>query len=419
MSSLYCVDGARLQASLEQIADYGATDRGGVTRITLSEEDRLARQQLRSWFEDAGCELHVDPIGNMFAVRRGINSTLRPVLTGSHCDSQPRGGKFDGILGILAGLEVVRRLNELKIELERDLIVVNWTNEEGSRFTPGCTGSGVWAGTFDLEEMYKLTDRQGTTLVDALTAIGFKGESALHPLVPHAAFELHIEQGPLLHRRRTPIGVPRGIVCLRWYDVSITGAANHAGTTPMELRSDALYAFSRITSAICEIAIGADDVVATVGEIHVVPNSRNVIPSTVVFTIDVRGWDEKLTDEVCRDIEQALRYHSAEARCRVSIPSVWKEPPTEFDRRLVAMVETTAEDLGLSWLSMVSGASHDMMFVSQVGPGAMIFVPSIDGISHSELEQTSPADCAAGADVLLNCIIRTANEKEQPTDTSV
>jgi len=405
-------DPARLTRFLTEIATFGATKNNGVTRLALSDEDRDARDRLREWFEAAGCETRIDRMGNMFFVRPGKNRDLPPVLTGSHCDSQPQGGRFDGILGIIGGLEAVCALNDAGVTLERDLIVVNWTNEEGSRFTPGTTGSGVFAGKLDREAMYALTDRDGLTFGGELERIGYKGAEDFDPRPLHANFEYHIEQGPVLERREKTIGVPKGIVCLRWYDVDIHGVPNHAGPTPMNERRDAVYAFARMASEIFEIGLASDNVVATVGEVHPSPNSRNVIAGHVHFTIDVRGWDEAETDRVCGEIEKCIQTHAEVTGTGADIRRTWEVERAPFNPALVSLVRETADKLGLPALDMVSGASHDTVYINQFAPSAMIFVPSIGGRSHAEVEETSWADCAAGADVLLNCIIKTCNDPE-------
>jgi N-carbamoyl-L-amino-acid hydrolase len=403
---------ARLERYLTQIASFGATKEAGVSRLALSDADKGARDKLSQWFKELGCELTVDRMGNMFFVLPGRDRQLPAVMTGSHCDSQPKGGRFDGILGIIAGLEVINTLNDAGIKLERDLIVVNWTNEEGSRFTPGTTGSGVFTGQLDREKMYGLTDRAGLTLGGELERIGYKGDEDFDPLPLHANFEYHIEQGPELERQGRTIGVPKGIVCLRWYDVQVHGVPNHVGPTPMDARQDALYAFSRMARQVFDIGLCAGDVVASVGEVHVTPNSRNVIAGHVHFTIDIRGWDEAKTDSVCEDIERALQSIGNEVRCAVEIRQTWAASRAEFNPELVALVHSAAGELGLSALDMVSGASHDTLYINQVAPSAMIFVPSIGGRSHAEVEETSWADCAAGADVLLHCILKAGNDEE-------
>ena len=410
MSTQLRVERKRLQKRLEDIAQFGRTPGGGVTRITLTEEDRQGRNQLIAWFKEEGCEIQVDLIGNIFAIYPGTDRSLAPVLTGSHNDTQPGGGRFDGTLGVIAGLEVISTLRANNIRPKRDIIVADWTNEEGTRFTPGCTGSGVWAGKLHLEAMYRLADQEGKLLGDELVKIGYKG-AATGPRLPlHAAYELHVEQGPILDQKNITIGIPEGIVSPRWYDVDITGEANHAGSTPMDGRRDALHAFSRIHQRIREIAIEVNNLVATVGEVEVFPNSRNVIPAKVHFTIDVRGWHVAETDYVCDAIEQAIETLAAEEGCTAKVHRIWGEGRADFNPHLMGIIESCARNLGYSTLRMYSGASHDMIYINQVAPGAMIFVPSVGGKSHSEIELTSYEDCAAGADVLLNALLLSANE---------
>jgi N-carbamoyl-L-amino-acid hydrolase len=374
----------------------------------LTDEDKQGREQLINWFREEKCEIYIDAIGNIFAVYAGKDRDLTPVLTGSHNDTQPHGGKFDGTLGVIAGLEVLSTLRENNIELERDVIVANWTNEEGTRFTLGCIGFGVWAGKLDLEEMYLLTDKNGNKLGEELDRIGFKGDSVYPRLPLHAAYELHVEQGPVRDNLDISIGIPEGIVSSRWYDVDIYGEANHAGSTPMPGRKDALHTFSLMNLKIRDIALSAGEMVATVGEIKVGPNSRNVIPGNVHFTIDVRGWNVAKIDKACTDIESATHEIALATECSVNIKRTWQERRADFDSTLLGVIEECAQELNLNYIHMYSGASHDMIYINQVAPGAMIFVPSIGGRSHSEIENTFYSDCAAGADVLLHCIMRSA-----------
>lgn len=411
MNDILTINAARLQARLESMARFGGTSGGGVTRLALSDEDRDGRVQLRAWFEEAGCEVLVDAIGNMFAVYSGQDRTLDPVLTGSHNDTQPRGGRFDGTLGVLAGLEVAATLHDHGIRLQRDLIVANWTNEEGTRFTPGCTGSGVWSGKLALPDMYALQDADGRTVRDELERIGFLGTDQ-GPARLHAAFELHIEQGPVLDREGITIGVPAGIVSPRWYDVDVYGEANHAGSTPMSGRRDAMCAFARMCTFIQDRAAAEEAVVGTVGEVTVHPNSRNVVPEHVHFTIDIRGWDVARTDAVCRDVEAALESIATTEGCTVTYGRTWEEPRADFHPLLCDLIEECAVRLGYANRRMYSGASHDMIYINQVAPGCMIFVPSIGGKSHSEIEDTAYADCAAGTNVLLHCLLEAGNRKD-------
>lgn len=400
------INAKRLQQRIEAMAALGMGQSGGVSRLALTDMDKAGRELLIKWFEELDCLLHIDPIGNMFFTYPGENQELAPILTGSHNDTQPDGGKFDGTLGVLAGLEVVETLKEKGQKLSRDLIVVNWTNEEGSRFSPGCTGSAVWSKKIDQDTMYTLTDNQGKTVQEELTRIGFLGESDFPRQEFHAAFELHIEQGPVLDHEKITIGIPEGIVSPRWYRVKVRGEANHAGSTPMTGRQDAMYAFARMCTETIETARAFETVVATIGHVETTPNSLNVIPGQVDFTIDIRGWDVENTDTVCSKVESALQEIADQTDCQVEIDRFWEEPRVTFDQGLMDAIEESCKDLNISYKRMYSGANHDMIYVSMIAPGAMIFVPSIGGKSHSPLEDTLYEDCTAGVNTLLHSILK-------------
>ncbi len=404
------INGERLESRLREMGAVGKTAEGGVSRIALSDADVAARQLLICWFEEEKCQIHIDEIGNIFAVRKGRQLGLAPVLIGSHNDSQPNGGNLDGTLGILAGLEVVSTLNDQALELARDLIVAVWTNEEGTRFTPGCTGSGVWSGALDRDAMYQLRDATGVTLYDELVRSEFLGSDPFVPGPLHAAFELHIEQGPVLDAQKIPIGIVEGIVAPHWYDVRLKGETNHAGSTPMTMRRDPVLALCRIGQLLHERAAACTDLVATVGEVHVTPNSRNVIAGAVRFSMDIRGWQEEQTETFCNDIEQAIVQIAEECGCSVELNKIWQEKRTDFDPRLQQILRDCCRELQLPFLDMHSGANHDMVYVGQVAPAAMIFVPSIGGKSHSPQEETNIADCIAGTNVLFQSVSRCANE---------
>ncbi|WP_051309572.1 M20 family metallo-hydrolase [Desulfogranum japonicum] len=406
MNSSITINSERLQQRLEAMAGIGCTQDGGVSRLALSDADAEGRRILAQWFEEQGCSTHIDPMGNMFFTFAGKDSTLPPLLTGSHNDTQPNGGRFDGTLGILAGLEIISTLRDHGITLQRDLIIVNWTNEEGSRFSPGCTGSGVWAGQLDRKSMYTLCDQSGKKLHQELQRTGFLGNQEFTRKKLHAAVELHIEQGPVLDREGIAIGIPEGIVSPRWYTVQLTGETNHAGSTPMKGRKDALYAFARMCSAIHDVAADADTVVATVGHIQVTPNSLNVIPGKVEFTMDIRGWDVANTDSVCTGIEKRLNELAEETGCSIKIKRFWEEARVDFNPQLLSSIEQVCQERNLSCKRMYSGANHDMIYVSKLGPGAMIFVPSTDGKSHCPQENTRYEDCAAGVNVLLHTLLK-------------
>jgi N-carbamoyl-L-amino-acid hydrolase len=406
------INGARLRASLEEMATIGATPAGGVQRLALSDEDRRARDQFVKWLKELELTVSIDELGSIFGTRNGRNASLPPVMAGSHIDSQPRGGRFDGILGVMGALEVMRTLHEAKVETERPLVIVDWTNEEGSRFAPAMVASGVWAGALERDWVYARADKDGKKQGEELSRIGYKGTAPAKKWPTHAYYELHIEQGPMLERRKTTIGAPKGILCLHWYDVYLTGEANQVGPTPMEGRHDALVA-----AAECILAVNTlpdrmkGNMVATVGEIQNGPNSRNIIPDTAHFTVDIRSWDDDHAIAAWELLKKDFNAIAARRGTPIRIEETWRCPHAPFAETLVQRVLDTAKALGYSNLHMVSGAGHDASYMNQVCPTAMIFVPSIGGRSHVEVENTSWADCEAGANVLLHCLLATANEK--------
>ena len=403
------VNGRRLRETLEAMARIGATAGGGVSRLALSDEDRRARDLLVSWLRELGLEVTVDEMGNIFGLRRGTEPGLPPVMVGSHVDSQPCGGRFDGILGVMGGLEVLRTLAERGIETRRSVVLVDWTNEEGSRFSPAMMSSGVWAGKLERDWIWGRTDAAGAVLGDELERIGYRGQAPCRHWPFEAYFEYHTEQGPLLEREGRTIGVPRGIVCLHWYDVYLEGKANQVGPTPMEGRSDTLVAAAEMILRVRDLpAAMGGNLVATVGELRNHPNSRNVIPGATHFTVDIRSWDDDLAVRAWDRLEEELTEIAAANGCAIRTEVTWRVQHNEFDRALVELVQKKAEELGYSTLPMVSGAGHDATYTAMVGPTAMIFVPSIDGRSHVEVEETSWEDCAAGADVLLSCVLECA-----------
>ena len=405
------VDGRRLRQSLEKMAGIGGTKGGGVTRLTLSDEDKAARELFVSWLEELELAVSVDQMGNIFGRRAGSRDDLVPVMAGSHIDSQPKGGRFDGILGVMGALEVMRTLADQGIETLRPMMIVDWTNEEGSRFPPAMVGSGVWAGALDREWAYAKTDVDGKRLGEELERIGFKGPAPAEKWPVHAYYEFHIEQGPILEREGLTIGAPKGILCLHWYDVRLSGTANQVGPTPMEGRNDALVAAAEMILAVNRLPqkMGGN-MVATVGEIHNHPNSRNIIPDGVHFTVDIRSWDDDLAlrawDQLSREFEVIAQGHG----CPLETEVTWRVIHSPFDKRLVQRVLESAKELGYSTHYMVSGAGHDASYMNQVCPTAMIFVPSIGGRSHVEVEETTWEDCEAGANVLLQCLLKSAME---------
>lgn len=399
------VNGERLWQSLRDMAQFGAIPKDGVTRLALSEEDRLARDQLRDWALEAGCSVRVDRMGNMFLRREGARPELAPVITGSHVDSQPKGGRFDGIYGVLAGLEVIRTLNDHQIITERAVEVVNWTNEEGARFAPAMISSGVFAGVFDLAYGLSRSDDQGVSIGEALQQIGYAGEHPVGNMPIHAVFELHIEQGPILEAENIEIGVVTTAQGQRWYELEITGFSAHAGTTPMDRRRDALLGFAAMVIAVNNI--GKDfmpDARATVGMAQITPNSRNVVPGKVFFSVEFRHPQEAVLEQM------ELRLLAAVAKIgsdglSAHAERIFQYQPIRFDQGCIDSVRQAAQRLGYSHRDMVSGAGHDACYLSRVAPTAMIFIPCVDGISHNELENISSEWSTAGANVLLNALL--------------
>ena len=405
-------DSDRLWQSLMELAEIGATDKGGVCRLALTDLDKQGRDLFVSWCRAEGMDVRVDVIGNIFARRAGTDPGRAAVATGSHIDTQPTGGKFDGNFGVLAGLEVVRTLNAAGIETAAPIEVIAWTNEEGSRFVPVMMGSGVFSGAFSAETAHKAVDLDGASVGAELARIGYAGT---HPAgeVPGgmfaAYFEAHIEQGPVLEAHDITIGVVPGALGQRWFDVTVTGQEAHAGPTPMALRHDALLAASRMVVLVNQIAMSqAPHGRGTVGFMKVMPNSRNTIPGTVKFSVDFRNLD----DAGLQAMDAALRLQCAEIAAEhgasVLIEQVVYFPPCRFAGELVSAVRSAAETLGLSHMEVVSGAGHDAVYVADKAPAAMIFVPCKDGISHNEIEFAKQADLAAGADVLLHAILARA-----------
>jgi N-carbamoyl-L-amino-acid hydrolase len=403
------VKGKRLRSTLEEMAKIGGTAGGGVTRLALTEEDRQARDLFVKWLKELQLEVTVDEMGNIFGRRPGKNNELPPVMIGSHIDSQPKGGRFDGILGVMGALEVMRTLHEHEVQTERPVLIVDWTNEEGSRFAPAMVASGVWAGALDRDWAYGRTDLSGKKQGEELARIGYKGTAPARKLPLHAYFEYHIEQGPILELEKKTIGAPKGILCLHWYDIYLEGEANQVGPTPMEGRHDALCAAAEMILKVNELpARMGGNMVATVGEIQNYPNSRNIIPDKVHFTVDIRSWDDEHALKAWELVKKDFQQIAGRRGCPIRIEETWRVEHAPFDEKLVGLVMDSARELGYSYLHMVSGAGHDASYMNQICPTAMIFVPSIGGRSHVEVENTTWADCEAGADVLLRCVLKTA-----------
>ena len=404
------IDGDRLWRSLMEMARIGATEKGGNCRLALSDLDREGRALFIGWAEAAGCTIGVDQMGNIFARRAGRNDALPPVLTGSHLDTQPTGGRFDGVFGVLAGLEVVRSLNDAGFETEAPIEVVVWTNEEGSRFPPPMIGSGVFAGVFDLDYGLNRPDLEGKTIGQELARIGFAGDRPCGGRPVGAYFEAHIEQGPILEAEAKTVGVVTGAQGQRWYEVTVTGQEAHAGPTPMKRRRDALVGAARMIDAVNRIGHDhAPYACATVGFAQVSPNSRNTIPGKVFFTVDFRHPEDATLTAMDRVLRDDCERIAAASGLAVEVKEFWYFPPTPFDRDCVAAVRAAAADARHAHMDIISGAGHDAVYMARVAPTAMVFVPCENGISHNEVENARPEDLAAGCDVLLQAIVTRAN----------
>jgi N-carbamoyl-L-amino-acid hydrolase len=403
------IDSARLWDTIHETAKFGATPKGGVRRLTLGPEDKQVRDWFRNACEAAGLEVHVDALGSMFALRQGRDMTKPPVGLGSHLDTQPTGGKFDGVLGTLAALEVVRTLNDAGIETETPICIVNWTNEEGSRFAPATMASAAYAGDYTTDDILGRKDSAGISVGEALDSIGYRGDEAVGARKLGAFVELHIEQGPLLEAENKTIGVVdrgQGIV---WYDGKVIGFESHAGTTPMPLRRDALAALAEVTLAVERIARDrGPNAVGTMGEAVIAAPSRNVIPGEIAFTMDIRSPDSATLDAIDRDLRAAADEIASRRNVEITIEAIWNKPPTVFDAKLVDAVEAATKALGYSHRRITSGAGHDACNLANVVPAAMIFVPCKDGVSHNELEDATQADCTAGANALMHTVLALA-----------
>jgi N-carbamoyl-L-amino-acid hydrolase len=403
------IDSARLWGTIHETAQFGATPKGGVRRLTLGPEDRLVRDWFHKACEAAGLEVHVDALGSMFGLRKGRDMSKLPVGLGSHLDTQPTGGKFDGVLGTLAALEVVRTLNDAGIETEAPICIANWTNEEGSRFAPAMMASAAYAGHFTTEDILSRKDSDGVTVAEALDSIGYRGDSPVGTQKFSSFVELHIEQGPILEAEAKTIGVVDSGQGVLWYDGRITGFESHAGTTPMPLRRDALATLSEIVLALESSASKhSPKAVGTIGEAVIANPSRNVIPGEIAFTVDCRSADDGIMDALDRDLREAIAKIAARRKVDVALDLVWRKPPTHFDAKLVDAVENAAKQLGYSHRRITSGAGHDACNLNTVMPAAMVFVPCKDGISHNELEDATQADCTAGANVLMHTVLALA-----------
>ena len=404
------IDGQRLWDSLMGFAAIGATPKGGVRRLTLTDVDRQGREKFRTECEAAGLTVRVDEIGNMFARRPGRDPARLPVLFGSHLDTQPSGGKFDGALGVLAGLEVMRSLNDLGIVTEAPVELINWTDEEGSRFGHSLMGSGVWAGVYTLEKAYGLTDTEGVSVETALDGIGYRGAEPAVPFQADAYFELHIEQGPILEREGRQIGIVTGAQGQVWYDAVAIGQDSHAGTTPPSTRKDALVCAARIIDLVDRMMRArGEDGRGTVGQLLVSPNSRNVVPGEVRFSVEFRHPLDSEVDVLDLEFPPAAQAIADACGVRLELTTLFKIPAQPFDAGCVDLVRAGAAKLGYSTREIVSGAGHDAVYVARHIPTAMIFTPCKDGLSHNEAESIEPEEAEAGCQVLFEAVVARAN----------
>jgi len=404
------IDDRRLWTTLMAMAEVGGTPKGGVNRLTLTEVDWQGRERFRGWCEAIGLTVSVDAIGNMFARREGRDPGRKPVLFGSHLDSQPTGGKFDGALGVIAGLEVMRALHEAEVETEAPLVLANWTDEEGSRFGRSLMGSAVWSGSVPLEAAYARVDPDGVSVRQAIDAIGYRGALPAEPFPADAYFELHIEQGPILEREDKTIGIVTGAQAQIWYDATVTGWESHAGTTPPSARRDAMVGAAGIVGLVDRIMRDAgEDGRGTVGYLRVHPNSRNVIPGSVRFSVEFRHPSDAVLAAQAERFEAEAAELAAGLRLELALEVLFRIAAQPFDPGCVGLVREAAGRLGLPARDIISGAGHDAVQVAPIVPTAMIFVPCRDGLSHNEAEDMLPEHAAAGCQVLLEAVVARAN----------
>lgn len=404
------IDGKRLWDTLTEFSAIGATPKGGVRRLALSDTDRRGRALFRAECEKLGLAVRVDEIGNMFARKPGRDASRLPVLVGSHLDSQPSGGKFDGALGVLAGLEIMRTLSDLGITTEAPIELINWTDEEGARFGHSLMGSGVWAGVYDRDAMFALRDLDGVSVGEALDLIEARGSEPVTPFAADAYFELHIEQGPILERERKEIGIVTGAQAQVWYNVVVTGQDSHAGTTPPSARRDALVCAARIIDLVDRMMRArGDNGRGTVGRLVVLPNSSNVIPGEVRFSVEFRHPDAAEIDRLDAQFPREAGFIARDCGVEIEITQLFKIPAQPFDAGCVDLVRQASDRLGFSSREIVSGAAHDAVYVARHIPTAMIFTPCKDGLSHNEAESIEPGEAAAGCQVLFEAVVARAN----------
>ncbi|MDR7035015.1 Zn-dependent hydrolase [Mesorhizobium sp. BE184] len=399
----------RLWDSLMEMAKIGPGVAGGNNRQTLTDEDSEGRHLFKGWCEKAGLTMGLDRMGTMFARREGTDPEALPVYVGSHLDTQPTGGKYDGVLGVLGGLEVIRTLDDLGIRTKHPIVVVNWTNEEGARFAPAMLASGVFAGVHEQDWAYDRKDKDGKRFGEELARIGWKGDEEVGARKMHAYFELHIEQGPILEDEDIEIGVVTHGQGLKWLQVTLTGKESHTGSTPMPKRRNAGLGMARVTELVHEVAMDYQpDAVGAIGHMEVYPNSRNIIAGRTVFTIDIRSPNKEVLDEMDERIRSGIALICEALDIGFEVEQVGHFDPVTFDENCVRAVREAAERLGYTHRNIVSGAGHDACWVNRVAPAAMVMCPCVDGLSHNEAEEISKEWAAAGTDVLFHAVVETA-----------
>ena len=407
------IDGERLWSRLLDMAEIGATPAGGCNRQALTDDDKRGRDLFCHWAREAGCKIRVDAMGNIFARRAGRKQDAAPVISGSHLDTQPTGGKFDGVYGVLAALEVIESLNDNNIETEHPFEAVVWTNEEGARFAPAMIGSGVFCGEFELDFAHAIADKEEKTIGSELSRIGYDGNEPCAPFPIQASYEVHIEQGPILEAKDKPVGIVTGVQGMRWFDIVIDGSPVHAGPTPMEMRQDPVRALHKIIDRIYELTeMRSPDSRATFGDIIVSPGSRNTVPQQIKLAVDIRHPDENTLEAMEKEMRQAAIEEARRADVDLKIDVIWRSPAVAFNQNCLDDIRRSVKVLGMPHIEMISGAGHDSVYVSRVAPTAMIFVPCERGISHNEAENADPAHLTAGTNVLFHTVLNSAKRIE-------
>ncbi len=400
------INGDRLWQRLMAMAQIGATPKGGVCRVALTAEDKAGRDRFIQWCEAAGCTVSIDQMGNIFARRAGAQNDRPAILAGSHLDSQPTGGKFDGVYGVLAALEVVETLNDHGVTTDAPIEIVSWTNEEGARFAPAMIASGVFAGVFELDYGLSRADKAGCTIGTELQRIGYAGDMLVGGRTFGATFEIHIEQGPILEAAGKPIGIVTGVQGCRWYHLTLAGKESHAGTTPMDRRQDPVQTMLPILQRFYAVTERyMPDIRLTIGDIQSTPGVINTIPGQLTITVDVRHPSAAILDAVDAALQAIVHEECATANLPGKLEEIWYSPPVEFAPACVDAVRRAVVTAGAAAMEIVSGAGHDAVYVSRVAPTSMIFVPCEDGLSHNELENAAQEDLIIGANVLLHAVL--------------